>query len=283
MLRRRWVAALLCALTVLVPLRPSAAQARPHRSETAMWVWHWTSPTALIATAKAHGITRLLIWVSPGFETDTAMLVRLAAVRHAASAAAMEVDALGGDPSWVDHPGVAVSWARAVRKSALFSRIHVDVEPHARPDWLSRRAVLSTDLVSMLTRLRAVGLPLDADIPSWYATVSTSTGNNLAAQVLAQVDSITIMAYADTARAVLGAAAAELSLAAHAGRPAWIGINTAPARADPPSTSYWDVPLSRFRTDVAVVRRTAAASPEFAGLALHDSESLADMDRRSHG
>jgi hypothetical protein len=228
--------------------------------QTSMWVWHWRSASALLATASKHSVTRLLVWAGPGFTADATQLRNLRQLRQLAHAAGIQLDALGGDPSWVDHPEVARAWAEEVKRSGVFDRLHVDVEPHARADWDAERGRLSRSLVSLLALVRVVGLPVDVDIPAWYDQVRMPGGSSLAQAVLGTVASVTIMAYADSAQGVVGAAAPEMALAAKAHKPAWIGINTAAPGSDPPSTSYWGRSERVIARDVATVRRAGSES-----------------------
>ena len=240
-----------------------------------MWVWHPGNPKALVALAHRYGVTQLLVWVSPGFTANPTLVVRLTSLRLEAALSNIQVSALCGDPSWASNPQVAGQWATEARNSGLFSRLHLDVEPHARPDWVTRRLTLTRGLLATLRAAAASGLPVDADIPYWYNAVSTSGGEPLDLAVMRLASSVTIMAYRNNAAAALAAAAPELAHAQSAGKLAWLGLNTASTGADPASTSFLGRSRADIQKDFSTLDVWGQRWPSLAGLALHDSDSLA--------
>jgi len=259
----------------LSPGDRSAPLIAPTRRE--MWVWHFGNPSAVLAVAKRYAVTELLVWVSPGFTNDRALLRRLHVLSGLAQLAGMHLDALCGDPSWAASPAAATRWAVEVRSSQLFARIHVDIEPYARSDWSVRRSMLTRGLLSALREAERTGMPLDADIPSWYNTVPAPGGGSLDVAVMRLTSSVTIMAYRNSAAAVLALAEPELADAGRAHAKAWIGLNTAAAGGDPASTSYLGKSTAVIMSDIATLAANGTRWPSFSGLALHDSESLASL------
>lgn len=251
------------------------AASRPMPRE--LWVWHLRDARALVALAERHAVTRLLVWVSPGFTADPARLSRLSDLGLRARLVGIEVDALCGDPSWATNPQEATRWALEVRKSGLFMRLHLDIEPHARPDWATGRSVLAKGLLTALRGAASSGMPVDADIPYWYDTVPAPDGGPLDVAVMRVTSSVTIMAYRDHAAAVLAAAAPALAHAQGVGKPAWVGMNLASSGGDPASSSYLGQPRSVIQRDISALDTAGRRWPSFAGLALHDSDSLAAL------
>ena len=244
-----------------------------------MWVWSFTSQQALIDTAEQYSVTRLLVWVAPGFELRSSEVARLKVLRERATAAGIHMDALSGDPSWASSPDVASAWAGEVGRSGLFERIHLDIEPHARDDWTENRYNLQEGLLSAISgAARASGLPVDVDIPFWYSDIPTETGGSFDRAIMRLASSITIMAYRNQASMVLSVAATEMKNAAELGTPAWIGINTGSTGGDPPETSYLGQNGTVIKRDVQSITDQALQWNTFAGVALHDSSSLPTLE-----
>ena len=120
-------------------------------------------------------------------------------------------------------------------------------------------------------------MPVDTDIPYWYNTVPAPGGGPLDVAVMRVTSSVTIMAYRDNAAAVLAAAAPELAHARSVDKPAWIGLSTASPGGDPASSSYLGQPRSVIQRDISALDTAGRRWPSFAGLALHDSDSLAAL------
>jgi hypothetical protein len=267
------------------PLMPSHVETNSHlvsptgatTTPRQMWVWHPGDPRALIALSQQQRVSRLLVWVSPGFSLDQPLLKQLRQLRKLAGEAGISVDALSGDPSWATKPLVVSRWAREVRDSGLFERLHLDIEPHGRVDWTDNRSKFAGGLLSALVAAKKAGLPVDADIPCWYDTVRTPAGDPLDLEVMRLADSVTLMAYRDTPAAVLTFAATGMARAASLGKPAWIGINTASPGGDPDYTSFLGKPARVIARDIRILDLKGRRWSSFAGLSLHDSESLAAL------
>ena len=245
--------------------------------QPAIWVWHWGAPRPLLALARLYGAKRLFVWVSPGFSANPTELAKLTTLRTLATHQGVHLDALGGDPSWAEQPGRAGAWAREVAATGLFERLHVDIEPHALPEWQSDQRRLTRGLLSAMDQTRAAGLPTEADIPYWYWRIPADDGVPLDVAILRRITGITIMAYQDTATKVLAVSTEELTHAAQLGKDARIGVNVSPPGGDVASSSFWGQPSATILNDGAVISRSGTSWTSFAGIAWQDSESLAQV------
>lgn len=254
--------------------RPTAPSARVARQ---LWVWRFSSPTALVQLARRNHVTILLVWVSPGFSTDTASLHRLSDLRRRAAAAGIRVDALGGDPSWLSYPSVALAWAREVRRTGLFAHVHLDVEP-PRASLLSAPPVAG-QLLRVLSRVRTAGLPVDADVAYWFWQVRTAAGERLDEAVLRRVDSITIMAYQSSPGRVVSVARQELAAAARLHRRAFVGVNIGSPGGDSPLSTFAGQPDAAVRSALASIDRSCAATSACAGTAVHHAADLGRLTK----
>ncbi|MEO5832622.1 MAG: hypothetical protein ABJA16_02225 [Nakamurella sp.] len=241
---------------------------------TTLWVWRPADPDRLLSVARTYRVGRLLIWVSPGFSSDRAEMIRLTSLRDAAVARGIRMDALSGDDSWVEKPEVAAGWAAEVRRSGLFDRLHVDVEPHGRADWGTVGPALRAGMLDMLAEVVAVGLPVDLDIPFWYDRFNTSTGDRFDRALMRLAAGVTVMAYRNNAAAVLDIATTALTAADGIGIPAWIGINTGETGGEPPSTSYKGSTGTHIRSEIALLDSGGTRWSSYAGVAVHHFASL---------
>jgi hypothetical protein len=282
---RSLVVVLLVAATAVAGLSGStgtaalAAEAHSERTLAArpasrsMWVWDTGSPRSVIATAERNHVTRLLTWVSPGFTTSPHQLATAKRFKRLADRAGIHLDALGGDPSWAQKPSVAGRWAVEVKRSGLFERLHLDVEPHGLPDWADQRTALGRGLLAALDHARTARMPLDADIPYWFHAV-TVDGAKLDVSVIKRVNSITIMSYQRTADLIWKVAATEVAHAAKYKKRAWVGINFGRPDPDGLAATLYGLSSAKTAAIVADVQRNVAATAGAAGIALHDEASL---------
>ncbi len=217
------------------------------------------------------------MWVSPGFSHDTRAMRNLRRLTRAADAASIEVDALGGDVSWLSRPDITEAWAKEVAASGLFSRIHLDVEPHSMPAWSSNQARLVKQLLNLFSRSAKAGLPVDADIPYWYWRIRTERGERLDRAVMRRVDGVTIMAYQSSPSLVLAVAERQLAMAGRLKVPAYVGVNIGPTGGDSPKSSFAGQPDADVRDALATIDARCSGAAWCAGTAIHDAKHLAAL------
>lgn len=248
-------------------------------AQRTLWVWHQMAATPLVQLAKRYKISRLLVWVSPGFTHTPTTQRWLQRLSTQARAGSLALDALCGDPAWAQRPDLAASWAGEVARSARFERLHLDIEPHALPEW----NIGSADLVSgMVTAIREAvagsdGMPVDVDVPTWYHQIPMPDGRGADEAVLDVTDSLTLMAYQDTLDKILASSGPQLANAHAAGKTASIGVNLAQPVNDAPTSSLWGQTASAQRDIIAQVAERSSAFAACDGIAIHDATSLAAL------
>jgi hypothetical protein len=277
------VAGIVTALGAAESTSARAADGPVTRAARTMWVWDTSTPAATVAFASAQGITQLYAAVPPHVDTSP-QLAQLRALAQRATAAGIRVDALGGDPTWVDNQAwVVASWLRPAMATGLFAGIHVDLEPYATAEWTTSQAKVVKKWLATLDTLRSAAgaTPMEADIPFWLDQVSVN-GSTLDSEVIRRTSGVTVMAY----RNAVGGADGSIALSAHAvhagellGRPVRIGVETDYLGTDPSETKQTFSGFTRTAMEVqlSALANAYAGSTAYAGLAIHDAAGYAAM------
>jgi hypothetical protein len=261
----------------------AAVAAETGPSSRALWVWDTSTPAETVALAQAQGIDQLYAAVPPqvGSSPQLADLQELVAL---AEAAGLRVDALGGDPGWVDNPTwVVTNWLQPALATGLFTGIHVDIEPYTTAAWRKKRATVVAKYLATLDALRqaAGSTPLEADIPFWLHEVPAGS-STLDREVMARTDGVTVMAYRNTAAGPDGTitlATPAVTAGTALGKPVRIGQETTFLGTDPVAVKQTFFGQTRTAMEVQLAQVGAAfgGQPGFAGLAVHDAAGYAAM------
>lgn len=254
------------------------------RRGRAMWVWRPADPDELVRFAQANAVTRLFVAVPVPVPAKLGGFVRLVARAHTAGIA---VDALGGDPGWIDRPAWPVEhWLIPVLRAGLFDGVHVDVEPHAHPDWYSAPAGIVERYLDVLTMLaeqcRPAKATLEADTGWWFHRIAAGD-SSLDREVLRRVDAVTVLAYRNRAVGTDGTialATPQVRAATELRRPIRVGQETNDLGDSPDDRkqTFHGHRRVRMERELRVVEHSfAASSPTYAGLAIHDHTGYSAM------
>ncbi|WP_323096665.1 hypothetical protein [Intrasporangium sp. YIM S08009] len=268
-------------LAVALPAGPAAAATAPPR---AMYVWQWQDPQAVVSVATQRGVGTLFVAVPADLATSS-QLPAVRALVAAATASGLRVDALGGDPGWVDQPTWALDhWLRPTLATGLFSGVHVDVEPWTTSAWTKKQGTTVSRYLTLLDTLVAAASPrpVEADIPFWFDGVTAGKRSTLDREVMRRVAGVTVMAYRNTATGTDGTialAATELAVGASLGTPVRVGQETMFLGTDPVSVkqTFYGQTLTRMESQLALVDAGAGAYAAYAGIAVHDYTAWSAM------
>jgi hypothetical protein len=249
----------------------------------AMWVWDTSDPEAVVELAVARGVGQLYAAVPPRVGSSP-QLPQLRDLVERATTAGVRVDALGGDPTWVDNQSwVVENWLEPALATGLFTGVHVDIEPYALPTWQTRRATVVKKWLATLDTLRAAtgAVPLEADIPFWLDTVPAA-GSTLDREVIRRTAGVTVMAYRNTAAGADGTialSAKAIRAGEDLGVPVRIGQETAYLGDGPTEVkqTFFGQTVTQMDSQLTLVTAAYDASPAFAGLAVHHAASYAAM------
>ncbi len=209
------------------------------------------------------------------------------------------VYALAGNPHWVEEGqraevgglvrSVVRFNARAQQGATGFAGLKLDVEPHALPAWRDEdgRRRLARAYLDVIDHARAVlgrdgaGLRLAADVPPTYLGVEAGEPGDLFGAVCSRVDELTLMAYRDSAARIVAASVPALEAAAGHGVAVEIGVET--AADQPKGISFAGQSIEALVVALDAVYERLIGREAFAGFAIHDYTSLAQLIEKSHG
>jgi hypothetical protein len=249
----------------------------------AMWVWDTSRPRTTVDFAVAQGVTQLYAAVPP-LVAGSPRLGQLHELSERAATVGVRVDALGGDPGWIDNQEWVVdSWLAPALATGLFTGVHVDLEPYTTPPWQTERKAVVEKWLAMLDRLRtgAGVAPLEADIPSWLDQVR-APGSTLDREVMRRTDGVTVTAYRNTAAGpdgTIAVAAAAVRAGAALGCPVRIGQETCYLGSEPAQRkqTFFGRPRAPLEAQLELVSAAYGSSPAFAGFAIHDVDGYAAL------
>lgn len=195
----------------------------------------------------------------------------------------IRVDCLLAENSWAipgSREGFQELAARLVRfqeggtRATRYDSLHLDVEPHALPEWgrgEESQAALVRGYLSMLEAARGTRMSLVADIPSWYERVKTDEGD-LLGSVLRRADGIVVMNYRSEAKRFAAEAAEEVERAEEMGKTVRVGVSAESSLPESQSFRDWAAMTSMLSQAAPEMRKLAS----FSGFSV---QSLADLER----
>ncbi|MFS0703351.1 hypothetical protein AB6N23_02400 [Cellulomonas sp. 179-A 9B4 NHS] len=276
------------AATALAP-GAAAADARPTRPVTTMWVWDNSvprevdargtgyvpaEPATLAAWVREQGLTT--VHLSAPWAADVGVIDPwMTAAVSALNAEGVDVGVLGGDPPWLDEPHLAVWWLQAAIRGRDVSHVQLDVEPWTLPAWQTDRAGVLTRWFTMLDTAKAAlpeGVGLGVDVPYWLAWEPAPAGGTVAEAVFARADSVGIVTFVDHAEGrdgILALSADARAQAVAAGVPFTIGVETdTPEVAGGAEWTFGDDDPSVLATEVQAVHDALIGTPGYRGVAV---------------
>lgn len=280
-------AAAICLFIFMVGAVRSEAVSRPMIQAT--WLWNpWLlvqQQDIVLAFLEQKQRTDLYLQVDEEVPAD----VYRSFIRGAA-AKGIHVYALDGAPNWIEHPEELARFFRfvadyngSVSEEEKFSGVHLDIEPYLHAHWTKQQPTAIAAYQSLLLQAKeqaaSLSLPLEVDVPFWYDDVFYHNAygqGRLADWVIAQTDRVTVMAYRDTAAAIIDVVKHEMNIATQYGKQVVIGVETAPT-TEGDNVSFFDEGEAYMNKELAVVQAHYHRTPSFAGIAVHHVEAWGKM------
>ncbi|WP_270168752.1 hypothetical protein [Paenibacillus sp. SYP-B4298] len=221
----------------------------------ATWVWESTDwmddGGRLLSFAKEQGVNVIFLHIDRTSQ-DMEPYRRFIEQAHRLG---IEVEALGGDPSW----GLAAyrqeveaflrwieGYQRSAPEQARWDGVHVDIEPYLLEEWEQERATVvrewreSAAYVAHWVR-KELSLRVSADVPSWIHTIDDEQGESLGTWMLEQFDCIVLMNYRNAAlghNGIMDRALPMVQEGTRLGKPVLIGLETGPTDEGAHTTFY---------------------------------------------
>lgn len=201
-----------------------------------------------------------------------------------ATARGMEIYALDGAPAWAAPKGdryqdQLMAWLTDYQKNAAaaaqFSGVHLDVEPYLYSGWNKKRAATIKSYQTLIQKAQAstatLALPLEVDMPFWFdeITYKNTFGSGLLAEwIIANTNSVTIMAYRDSAPMIIDIVKNEMAMAQKHGTGIVVGVETG-VTAEGSIITFAEEGEAYMNEELEKVAAHYTGSPSYKGIAIH--------------
>lgn len=256
------------------------------------WLWNpWmlvNDEAATVAFLKEKSLNKVYLQI----DQDISMLIYRDFIEKAA-AIGIRVYALDGSPEWVSVQGYKdqnrlMSWLKDYQSESTdtqkFQGVHLDVEPYLNSGWATDQAATLKSYQSLLIRAQdsasSMNLPLEADIPFWFDGIAYKNkyGKGLLAEwVIANTDSVTIMAYRDHAPQIIELVQNEILMAERYAKPLVIGVET-DFSSEGNYISFFEEGEEYMNNELEAVKNHYSIGRSFNGIAIHHVDSWIKMN-----
>ncbi|MBY0205347.1 MULTISPECIES: hypothetical protein [Paenibacillus] len=249
------------------------------------WVWDTTqirnNAQDILSFAKANNINTIYLQMNRDIKIpEYKNFIRLARAQNIA------VDIMDGRSAWGltesrEQIASFMDWIEAYQAQALanekFAGIHLDIEPHVHPQWKINQASVITqwqgNVNYIVDRAARMKMPVAADLPFWLDNYKIP-GSTMAVSswMIRKFDSITIMAYRDTAAAIYNVAKDELIDAASVGKKISIAVETKQSK-EGDFITFYEEGDAYMEEQLKLVEKMASAHASFNGFSVHEYSS----------
>jgi hypothetical protein len=260
--------------------------------DRATWLWNpWmivSDESGTLAFIENKQVNKVYVQI----DRDISMPVYRSFIEKASSKG-IKVYALDGAPDWVAPKGYTsqnqlMNWIGNYQNSSTadqkFTGVHLDVEPYLYSGWTSNRAATIKSYQSLLTKAKtsasSLNLPLEVDMPFWFDEVSykNTYGKGLLAEwVIANTNSVTIMAYRDSAEMIIDLVKNEVALSGKYNKGLVVGVETGQT-SEGDSISFFEEGEIYMNHELEKVTNHYKGIPGFKGIAIHHVGSWMTMN-----
>lgn len=208
-----------------------AAPPPPPLPEHAIWIWDSRPAIAdagtMVRNLKALHVRRIYLQISDDLEA-------LLPIIQECTKAGIEVFALDGSPTYLEHPEPLLKRVQAVEDFNLkhpgtqFAGFQIDIEPHLNKDFrirLDTYGSLYVELMERILRITEGKLPLSTVIPFWYDSLLINE-RTLAWHLIRQSDEAVIMSYRTDDKEIEAIARDELLYGERLSKKVRLGVET---------------------------------------------------------
>lgn len=279
-------------VSILIMVGNSVGQAATMSTQDrATWLWNTEmivdDETKVLHFLESKGISKLYLQINRDIASnDYKSFIGKATTKG------IKVYALDGSPSWVSADGrnmndELMDWITSYNNNAAsferFVGIHLDVEPYLNSGWRMNQAQTIQSYQALLIKAKEdanhIQVPLEVDIPFWFDEViyRNPYGLGLLSEwVIDRVDSVTIMAYRDSAKEISKIVKNEIVYAEKVNKSIVVGVETS-ASDEGQNITFYEEGEARMNEQLALVRRHYAKKASYQGVAIHHVEDWRKM------
>ena len=241
-----------------------------------------SAPQSLLSFAVGHHVNVIYLQVNSSIPAAS-----YASFIRAAAGDGIAVVACNGAPVWGTTAGQApllafVHWVatyNAGNPSAPFASINLDIEPYQLSAWSTAQASVVSQWMANVDAAVTVagtdGLTVSEAVPFWLDTITApGTGEPLGLWMAQHTHQLVVMAYRNTAAAVVSVAASEIQDGAKVGRPVVVAVDTTDSGA---TTSLFGQTQPQVQSALSAIAAQLGGAPGFGGWAVNDYASWVIM------
>ncbi|ANU14537.1 amidase [Planococcus halocryophilus Or1] len=257
----------------------------------ATWLWNpwmiYSDEAGTLAFLESKDVNKVYVQIDEDIPATTYQ-----SFIEKAGAAGMTIYALDGANDWVAPKGFAkqdrlMNWLSTYQQGALpaqkFTGVHLDVEPYLYSGWNTNRAATIKSYQALLSKAAsstaAMNIPLEADMPFWFDEIAyknTYGKGVLAEWVIANTDSVTLMAYRDSASMIKELVKNEVAYAEKYGKTVVVGVETGQTD-EGNNISFFEEGEAFMNRELAAVSAYYSTASGFGGVAVHHVDSWKTM------
>lgn len=261
---------------------PVPEQAKGYRGT---YIWHAetleSEADEILAFAKKNGVN--LLYVRIDLQQPSALYRNF--VRRA-SAAGIEVHAMGGHPVWALAENRSkmlklVDWVSAYNRTAAadeqFRGVHLDIEPYVMPLWREdKEGVLRqwmSNIEAFVAETRAGGLEASVDLAAWLDGTPTPGQANtpFSHWMIDRLDHTTLMAFRDKAESIVRLVESQMKYAEESGKKLVVAVETKESR-EGDFVSFHEEGVSEMDRQLQRVAQLLGGYSSYIGQAIHAYE-----------
>ncbi|GIO87368.1 hypothetical protein J25TS5_43000 [Paenibacillus faecis] len=253
------------------------------------WLWHTaliqTDSSELLDFAKSQGVGILYLQISTKVD-----LASYRSFIRQATEMGIEIHALNGAPDWAletSRPKLDafMTWIRDYQRSAApeekLAGIQVDIEPYLLPIWKTDYAALVNQWQNNINQLVAqasdIGLPLSAALPFWLDNYKVPDNEQtLSSWMISKFDSVTLMSYRDSAKAIYDTAKTEFAEGEGMNKKIYTGVETKPSK-EGNSITFYEEGIDVLNEQLVLLEQMGGSQSSFGGIAVHDLVGWMDL------
>lgn len=236
--------------------------------KTAIWVWDaqypFTHPLKFYTFLQDKDVDKVYLQIN-----TTIPIGQYKSLSTKLNSLGIQLYALDGDPNWINDPTRYANLLTYLKgQSAIFTGLHLDIEPYLLPEWNSNRTGTVPKFQNTVSELydycQSRLYRLEFAIPFWY-------DNDLLTFMLNHSDEVVVMAYrnfAEGGNGTIDISSRIIDLADQLNKKVSIGVETTNLPEN--YVSFHNLGENAMIAELEKVRQTFQPHRSFHGFAMHD-------------